>query len=523
MTSSRRRRSGWSKSGCAASAISSRTTGTTANSGPSRDERTLLTGTATNVVGLIAGVCAALGVQILLGRALLPGGFGLVTVAVQVAFVAAAGSRFGMDMAAVRLVAIGRGAGRTANLRSLVDRCAFFALVASVFIAVVVAATAPLYDDYGRAIALAAPAIPFIAVTNVYLGATRGLGQMRQTLYVFWVGQPVLWIGFAGALIAGGGATDAAVLTYDASWVVAAAGAALLWRREARGFTGADATRAELRAALAYGLPRAPAALLAQTFFWADLWVLAAFEQGTELDAYAAAARISQVILLFLTSLSLVFSPFAADLHARGERKRLDELFKRSTRWALAATLPLLIVLFVAADDVLHAFSARFEVGEGALRILLAGHAANVATGSVGFILIMTGFTWLDLLDNAFGMALLVGLAIALTAAFGMEGTATAAAVSIAAVNVIRLVQVRRRVGIQPYDRTYLALVLPAGAAIAAALGAHIALSGRPWWASLAVTASAGLAAYLAVLPLALSPRERGSLLGFVRRSARRT
>ena len=79
------------------------------------------------------------------------------------------------------------------------------------------------------------------------------------------------------------------------------------------------------------------------------------------------------------------------------------------------------------------------RVGEGALRILLVGQAANVATGSVGFILIMTGFTGLDLLDNALGVALLAGLAAALTLAFGIEGTATAAAVSIAAVNVVRL------------------------------------------------------------------------------------
>ena len=55
------------------------------------EERTLLTGTALNVVGLVAGVLAALGVQILLGHTLPPGGFGLVTVAVQVAFVASAG------------------------------------------------------------------------------------------------------------------------------------------------------------------------------------------------------------------------------------------------------------------------------------------------------------------------------------------------------------------------------------------------------------------------------------------------
>jgi O-antigen/teichoic acid export membrane protein len=485
-------------------------------------ERTLLSGTAANVAGLCVGVAAALGTQILLGRTLLPGAFGIVTVAVQVAFVASAGSRFGMDMAAVRLVAIGRGASAADHLRSLVDRCALVALAASILLAAVLAASAPLFGDYDRAIALAALGIPFIAVTNVYLGATRGLTQMRQTLYIFWIGQPVVWIALAGAAIVAGGETDAVILAYGASWLVASVAAWALWRREARSFAGRTATNEEVREALRYGLPRAPAALLAQAIFWADLWVLAAFEQGNELDAYSAAARISQVLLLFLTSLNLVFSPFAADLHARGERERLQELFQKSTRWALAATLPLLIVLFVAADDVLEAFSSRFEIGEGALRILLAGQAVNVATGGVAFILIMTGFTGVDLVDNAVGLGLLVGLAVALTAAFGMEGAAAAAAVSIAALNVVRLAQVRRRVGIQPYERAYLRLALPAGASALAALAVHAALSSRPWWGSLAATGFCALAVYAALMPLALPADERWALSARLSRASRR-
>jgi O-antigen/teichoic acid export membrane protein len=476
------------------------------------EERTLLAGTAANVLGLGVGIAAALGVQVLLGRTLIPGGFGLVTVAVQVAFVASAGSRFGMDMAAVRLVAIGRGVGEVGSLRSLVERCALVAFGVSLVVAGLLAAAAPLYGDYARVIALAAAGLPFVAVTNVYLGATRGLTQMRQTLYVFWIGQPVLWILLAGAAIAAGGDTEAAVLAYDASWAIAAVGAAVLWRREARGFAARAATGDEVRAALRYGLPRAPVALFAQSIFWADLWVLAAFEEGASLDAYAAAARVSQVLLLFLTSLSLVFSPFAADLHARGERDRLDALFKQSTRWAFAATLPLLIVLFVGAEDVLRAFSERYEVGEGALRILLIGHALNVATGSVAFVLIMTGFTRVDLVDNAVGVALLVALALGLTSALGIEGTALAAAIAVAALNVVRLVQVRDRVGIQPYDREYLRLAVPAAASALAAFGAHVALSGSPWWVSLAATAACGLVVYLALVPFALPARERAAL-----------
>ncbi|HEX3256676.1 MAG TPA: oligosaccharide flippase family protein [Gaiellaceae bacterium] len=486
------------------------------------EERTVLTSTAANVVGLCVGVVAAVAVQVLLGRTLAPGAFGLVTVAVQVAFVASAGSRFGMDMASVRLVAIGRGAGTPGNLRSLVERCAGVAFGVSLLLAALIAAASPAFGDSSREVALAAPAIPFLAVTSVYLGATRGLNQMRQTLWVFWIGQPLLWLAACAVVIGAGGETDGVILAYGFSWAVAALAARILWRREARAFAERPATREEVRAALRYGLPRAPSALLAQGVFWADLWVLSAFEQGTELDAYSAAARISQVLLLFLTSLNLVFSPFAADLHARNERHRLQELFQLSTRWALAATLPLLIVLFVGADDVLQAFSDRYTVGEGALRILLLGQAANVATGSVGAILIMTGFTGVDLLDNLVGIILLVGLAVALTAAFGIEGTAVASAVSIAAVNVIRLIQVRGRVGIQPYNRAYLGLLVPMAGGALAALGAHAALADSSWWWSLALTAVCGIAAYAALLLVVLPKGERAALSAMLARAAGR-
>ncbi|HEX2376338.1 MAG TPA: oligosaccharide flippase family protein, partial [Gaiellales bacterium] len=281
------------------------------------DERVLLRGTAANVAGLLAGVAAAFGVQVLLGRTLPAGGLALVTIAVQVAFVASAGARFGMDVAAVRLVAIARGAGEPATLRSLVERCAGVAAVASVVAAAAIAAVAPLTGDRAGAIAIGAAGLPFIAVASVYLGATRGLKRMGPTLAVFWIGQPVVWIVLAAVAIAAGGETDAAVAAYGVSWAIAAVAARALWRAATAGMGDAQAPRAEVRAAIAYGLPRAPSALLAQALFWGDLFVLAHYRHGASLDAYAAAGRVSQLVLLFLTSANLIFAPFAADLHAR--------------------------------------------------------------------------------------------------------------------------------------------------------------------------------------------------------------
>ena len=476
------------------------------------DERVLLRGTAANVVGLLAGVAAAFGVQVLLGRTLPAGGLALVTIAVQIAFVASAGARFGMDVAAVRLVAIAEGAGDPGTLRSLVDRCAGVAAVASIVVAVVIAAAAPLTGDRASAIAIGAAGLPFIAVANVYLGATRGLKRMGPTLAVFWIGQPVLWIVLAGGAIAAGGETNAAVAAYGASWAVGTFAARAMWRAAARGMGDRPAPRADVRAAIAYGAPRAPSALLAQALFWGDLFILAHYVHGAPLDAYAAAGRVSQLVLLFLTSANLIFAPFAADLHARGELARLDGLFKKATRWALAGTLPAAIVLAVAAPEVLRAFGPDYGQGATPLRIMLAGQTVNVATGGVAFVLIMVGLTGLDLIDNILAAVVLVALAVPLASSHGPTGAAIASAVALAAVNALRLWQVWRKVGIQPFDRAYARLAIPAAGCALAAVAARAAAGDQHWWLTLAATVAAGLTAYLVLLPAGLTVPERAEI-----------
>jgi O-antigen/teichoic acid export membrane protein len=486
------------------------------------DERTLLAGTGANVIGLAAGVVAAFGVQLLLGRSLPHGGLALVTVAVQFAFVAAAGARFGMDLASVRAVAIGAGSGEMSHLRSLVDRCAAVALAAGIVLGAVVAALSPLAGDRAEAIAVGAAALPLIATANVFLGATRGLKRMGPTLWVFWIGQPVAWIALAAVAIAFGGGTNAAIAAYDLSWLGGLVAAWALWRRLAAWPDSRPATRTEISAVLRYGAPRAPSALLAQALFWGDLFVLAHYASGRRLDAYAAAARISQLILLFLTSVNLVFSPFAADLHARGERERLDALFKRATRWALAATLPLAIVLFVAAPQALEAFGPGYAAGSTPLRIMLVGQTVNVATGGVAFVLVMAGFTGLDLADNLLAAAVLFALAIPLAAAEGPTGAAAASAVALVAVNLVRLAQVSRRVGIQPFDADYARLAVPAAGCAAAAWVARTATDAHPWWLVAAATTVAGAIAYAVLLPAGLPAAERASVASFTRRISNR-
>jgi O-antigen/teichoic acid export membrane protein len=488
------------------------------------DQRTILAGTGQSAVGLVVAILATFVTQVLITRVQGAAAFGIVTMATQGALVLGFFSRFGMDMAAVRRVAIDLGQGERARVRSIVSRASVIAAAASLVVAGLVFGFAgplarvfspDLAPDATDAFRAAALAVPFAALVQVYLGGTRGLKIMRHTLYVFWMGQPLGWM--ALILLGWLAARSVAVTTlaYSVSWILAAAAALWLWLRETRGFGRERPLPGEVGDLLRYGAPRAPAALFSQLLFWTDLFVLARYASSVETGVYAAAARAAQVILLFTISVSLMFAPFVADLHARGERDKLDRLFKQLTRWTLAATLPIFVVLAAAPEPALRLFGSEFAAGQTALLILLFGQLVNVATGTVGFVLIMVGRTGWDLAVYAASVAFDIGVAILLIGGLGlgMEGAALAGAITMALSKLSRLLLVWRFVGIQPYDRNYLRLAVPTGAALFAAWGTARALSDGAWPVTLVVTAVVGTAVYLAVLLVAgLAPEERGAI-----------
>ncbi|MFM8944221.1 MAG: polysaccharide biosynthesis C-terminal domain-containing protein [Actinomycetota bacterium] len=502
-----------------------------------RDRRTLLAGTAQNVVGLVVYVLGTFGANVLVARAF--GGeaagataLGIVTLATQFAFVAAAGTRFGMDMAAVRDVAIEAGRGDGARIRGIVDRALGVAALGSVVVAVPVFLAAPwlgarFSDQAGAATALrwAAVALPFVAVTFVSLGASRGLKVMRHTLVVQWIGQPVLWIALMPLAWAIERTATAAVAAYAVSWMLAAIGAWALWSREARAFGREPAAPGELGRLVRYGAPRAPAALLSQGLFWIDYFVASAFVArgvvtAEELGVYSSSVRIALAMVLFLTAVSYVFSPFVADLHERGERERLDALFKAITRWTVAGTIPVLLLMLVAPEPLLRVFGGEaFTGGADALRILLIGQTVNVGVGAAGFVLIMAGRTGWDLVVYALSFLLDLVLALVLVPRLGVEGAAIAQTVTVAASNALRLVLVRRFVGIQPYERAYLRL-LPAAIGCAAAMAlADRAFASVAWPVALTGTGLAGLVVYAPLLlATGVTPDERRSVLARLRR-----
>lgn len=496
------------------------------------DQRDILGGAGQNVVGLGAGVLAAFATQVIMTRNLGAALFGVVTLTTQFAFIASTATRFGMDVANVRLVAILMGLGEAGRVRPLVRTSAIIATVVSAGVALVVFLLAgwlstvfvsPHLHQQGKvSFWAAALAIPFAAVTWAYLGGTRGLKIMRHTLYIFWIGQPVGWvlIALAGWLVAKSAGVSS--FAYALSWAIACAAAWWAWERETRGFEGRTAgggiPEERTGALLRFGMLRAPATLFAQLLFWIDTFVLAAYRGSGEVGVYGATVRTGQSLLLFLTSLSLVFSPFVADLHHRGEKEKLDALYKNVTRWGLASTMPVLLALAILPGTIMRVYGEEFVVGRSALLILIIGLIVPVVVGTVGFILIMVGRTGWDLLVYAGSFAMAVGIAVVLAPKYGMRGTAVAEAVTLTVSAFVRLLLVKRFVDIWPFDRWYLRLVPATVAGGLVMWAVHSVLAGPKWLIDLGGSSVAGSLAYGVVLVLfGLKPGERRAVLALGR------
>ena len=148
-------------------------------------------------------------------------------------------------------------------------------------------------------------------------------------------------------------------------------------------------------------------------------------------------------------------------------------------------------------------FGHEFEAGWPILVIGTAGQLVNCAVGSVGYLLLMSGEQKRLVRVQACMAVVMVVLSLLLIPRWGIIGAAAGAAITNAVSNFVYLWQVRRALGLSPYNRSYLRLLLPVTAAIGLLLSLRLGLSAvRPEW--LVIGAGVTLA-YLAFIGVALA------------------
>ena len=242
-----------------------------------------------------------------------------------------------------------------------------------------------------------------------------------------------------------------------------------------------------------------------------DKIVLGLYLDARSVGVYAVAATIVAFIPIALQSVNQIFSPTIADLHARGESGMLNRLYQTLTKWILGLTLPLAAVVVIFSRPLMRIFGRDFEAGWMILVIGAAGQLINCAVGSVGYLLLMSGNEKRLVRVQLWTALVTVSACLWLVPRWGVAGAAVGAALGNAGSNLWCLFEVRKSLGLSPYNRDYWRLAPPAAIAVATAVGLRVALqSVKP---DILVVVVSTLAVYLvfvgAVLLLGLAADDR--------------
>ena len=233
-----------------------------------------------------------------------------------------------------------------------------------------------------------------------------------------------------------------------------------------------------------------------------DKIVLGFYLNVRSVGIYAVASAIVVFLPLVLQSVNQIFSPTIADLHARGDSQMLNRLFQILTKWILGLTVPLAALVIIFSKVLMRIFGHDFEAGWVILVIGAAGQLVNCAVGSVGFLLLMSGNEKRLVRIQLVMAAITISSLLLLVPWWGIAGAAAAAALGNVGTNMWCLYEVKRLLGLFPYNRSYSRLLLPSAAAVAAAVGLRIAL--RSISSDVVVVLMAGTAIYFVFLGVVL-------------------
>jgi O-antigen/teichoic acid export membrane protein len=379
---------------------------------------------------------------------------------------------FGLDVTAIRQVSVARARGEATG--HVIRLAVVIAGSVSVAATVAVFAAAPLAADaFGSGqletvLRVMVVSLPAVVIQSVLIGATRGTGNMRPFVLVDQIADGVLRVVAIGGVLALGGGLTATAYAYTASalltTVAAAISAAKLWGDQRPGMVRPW----ELIRFTSYqwGASVAGVGLL-----WADTLLLGLWRPPAEVAVYSIATRTVLAGMVFILPIGFAFQPVIGRMFTVGDRDGLRSMYSFATKWATIVGCPPLIFLALFATPIITLlYQDSYTRGAWPLALLALGQTVNAATGPCGHVVTMVGRSDLVFRNSLFALVLNLALNLVLIPPYGMIGAGAAWGVSIAAWNVVRVLQVRRVLEMQPFDAWVSRVTVSLGAFILAAV-----------------------------------------------------
>lgn len=175
-----------------------------------------------------------------------------------------------------------------------------------------------------------------------------------------------------------------------------------------------------------------------------DILMLGSMSTVENVGIYAIVMKLGLLSIFMINSINTMIAPKFSELYYNNEIDALKIVAKKSTKLIFYSTLPITFVLMLFGDNILSIFGLQFIDGYTALIFLSIGQSFNALSGSVGYILNMTGQ------QKIFNKIILLGafmnilLNIIFIPKYGINGAAFASMCSTILWNILASIYVKR-------------------------------------------------------------------------------
>ncbi len=415
----------------------------------------LAKGISGSVVAKVSGAGLAFGIQAALARFLGAEQFGIYVLALSWVGLLVVVARLGLDVSVIRFVAQYRLRAEWSLLHGLLRSSVLAVGLTATLIGLVIVLgvrVAPHWFFGGElGVGLVAGLLlPLVALSYLAQGVLRGLRQVVRAEAMESLIRPSVLVALlvvsaltsyqpsATYALTVNAAGTAIALLFGGLWVVRAL------RDEIRGTNPTFDIAAWKASAVPLMLMGGMNLVLDQT----DLLIIGAFLGPEEVAVYAAGARIASQVLFLLSAAEVAIAPIVAEYFVAGRITELQRTITMSSRIVLSIAALASVFLILFGRPILGMFGEGFRAGYLPMVTLLIAKLMNAFAGSVGMVMNMTGHQRMAALIIGSCAVLNLLLSVMLTPRFGLQGAAISTAISIAAWNVLMLIVVRYRLGI---------------------------------------------------------------------------
>ena len=416
----------------------------------------LARGSANFAVIQVLGAALAYLLQVLLARWMGADEFGLYIYAFSwVAFLALP-AQLGFNTALLRLVAQYNVMGEYSRLKGLLQRSHQLTLLSSFIVAGVGIGVVLLLRDSLTAgllpvMIVAFGLIPILVTAQLSQATSRALRYVKEAYLPEYVMQPfiVICIAFLVQITRGSVSALAAM-----NIKLLAVGLSLvvrwfwLWRMSLhtlRQHKPIIETKFWLSVSIPLVLFSASSLILNQT----DILMIGTLLNPAESGIYSVAVKTANLTAFALAAVNAIAAPMIASLYQEGRIQDLQNMVKIATIWIFWISLPICLMLILGGHLFLRLFGEEFMAARLSLAILAVGQLFNAMCGSVGNLMIMTGYQNESAKVIAYAAILNLVLNGSLIPLFGIYGAAISTAVSTILWNIWLMILVYKRLGIK--------------------------------------------------------------------------